>query len=77
MLKEEKTILKYIKFLTIKAKYHVVEPHYMEGTTPDGPVVFSGSLYLIVFLTQDSYSFFLIHIHSLPNCQVCRRKRQE
>ncbi|HYJ01409.1 MAG TPA: hypothetical protein VEW92_04275 [Nitrososphaeraceae archaeon] len=25
MLKEEKTILKYIKFLTIKAKYHVVE----------------------------------------------------
>ena len=45
MLKEEKTILKYIKFLTIKAKYHVVEPHYMEGTTPDGPVVFSGSLY--------------------------------
>jgi len=35
MLKEEKTILKYIKFLTIKAKYNVIEPHYMEGTTPD------------------------------------------
>jgi hypothetical protein len=23
------------KFLTIKAKYNVIEPHYMEGTTPD------------------------------------------
>ena len=30
------------KFLTIKAKYNVIEPHYMEGTTPDWPVVFSG-----------------------------------
>ena len=35
------------KFLIIKAKYYVIEPHYMEGTTPDGPVVFSGSLYLM------------------------------
>jgi hypothetical protein len=23
------------KFLVIKAKYYVIEPHYMEGTTPD------------------------------------------
>ena len=23
------------KFLTIKAKYYVVEPYYMEGSTPD------------------------------------------
>ena len=38
----------YIKFLIIKAKYHVIEPYYMEGTTPDGLVVFSGSLYFIV-----------------------------
>ena len=37
------------KFLIIKAKYNIVESHYMEGTTPDGPVVFSGSLYLKVF----------------------------
>ena len=22
----------------IKAIYYVIEPHYMEGTTPDGPV---------------------------------------
>jgi hypothetical protein len=28
------------KFLIIKAKYYVIEPYYMEGTTPDGPVVF-------------------------------------
>jgi hypothetical protein len=27
----------------IKAKYYVIEPYYMEGSTPDGPVVFSGS----------------------------------
>jgi hypothetical protein len=26
----------------IKAKYYVIEPYYMEGSTPDGPVVFSG-----------------------------------
>ena len=26
------------KFLIINAKYYVIEPHYMEGTTPDGPV---------------------------------------
>ena len=25
---------------TIKTKYNVIEPHYMEGTTPDGPVAF-------------------------------------
>ena len=25
----------YNKFLTIKAKYNVIEPHYMEGTTPE------------------------------------------
>ncbi|MGZ5551818.1 MAG: hypothetical protein ACXWE7_13640 [Nitrososphaeraceae archaeon] len=31
------------KFLIIKAKYDVIEPHYIEGTTPDGPVVFRGS----------------------------------
>jgi hypothetical protein len=31
------------KFLIIKAKYYVVEPYYMEGFTPDGLVVFSGS----------------------------------
>jgi hypothetical protein len=23
------------KFLTIKAKYYVIEPYYMEGSTPD------------------------------------------
>ena len=28
----------------IKAKCDVIEPYYMEGTTPDGPVVFSGLL---------------------------------
>jgi hypothetical protein len=38
------------KFLIIKAKYNIVEPYYMEGTTPDGPAVFSGSLYLIVII---------------------------
>ena len=38
------------KFLIIKAKYNVVEPYYMEGTTADGLVVFSGSLYLIVII---------------------------
>ncbi len=27
-----------ISSLIIKAKYDVIEPHYMEGTTPDGPV---------------------------------------
>jgi hypothetical protein len=32
------------KFLIIKAKYNVIEPYYMEGTTPDGRVVFSGPL---------------------------------
>jgi hypothetical protein len=32
------------KFLTIKAKYDAIDPYYMEGTTPDGPVVFSGAL---------------------------------
>ena len=26
-----------IKFLTIKAKYYVIEPHYLEGTIPDWP----------------------------------------
>jgi hypothetical protein len=26
---------KQFKFLIIKAKYHVVEPHYMNGSTPD------------------------------------------
>jgi hypothetical protein len=31
------------RFLIIKAKYDVIEPYYMEGTTPDGPVLFSGS----------------------------------
>ena len=36
-------------FLIIKAKYYVIEPYYMEGTTPDGPVVFSGSPCLIGF----------------------------
>jgi hypothetical protein len=29
--------------LIIKAKYYVVEPYYMEGTTPDRPAVFLGS----------------------------------
>ena len=37
------------RFLIKKAKYYVVEPYYMEGSTPDGPVVFSGSLYLNCF----------------------------
>jgi hypothetical protein len=27
------------KLLIIKAKYYVIEPYYMEGTTPDGPVM--------------------------------------
>jgi hypothetical protein len=38
------------KVLTIKAKYNVIEPPYMEGTTPDGPVMYSGQLlkYVIV-----------------------------
>jgi hypothetical protein len=49
MLGMKKSIINYIRnmesknfklFLTIKAKYDVIEPHYMEGTTPDGPVVF-------------------------------------
>ena len=31
----------------MKTKYYVIEPYYMEGTPPDGPVVFSGSLYSI------------------------------
>ena len=31
------------KFLTIKAKYYVIEPYYMAGSTPDGPVMYSGS----------------------------------
>jgi hypothetical protein len=30
-------IFQIVKFLTIKAKYNVIEPYYMEGTTPDGP----------------------------------------
>jgi hypothetical protein len=30
-----------------KAKYKIVEPYYMEGSTPDGPVLFSGSLHCI------------------------------
>ena len=34
----------YNKFLIKKAKYYVIEPYYMEGTTPDGTVVFTGSL---------------------------------
>ena len=29
------TFSKTTKFLIIKAKYYVIEPHYMEGTTPD------------------------------------------
>ena len=33
----------YNKFLMIKSKYFVVEPYYMDYSTPDGPVVFSGS----------------------------------
>ena len=36
-------IFQIVKFLTIKAKYNVIEPYYMEGTTPDWLVVFSGS----------------------------------
>jgi hypothetical protein len=34
--------LKYVKnmFPIIKSKYKVVEPYYMEGSTPNGPVVF-------------------------------------
>ena len=31
-------------FLIIKAKYDVIKSYYMEGTTPDGLIVFSGSL---------------------------------
>ncbi len=31
------------KFPKIKAKYYVIEPHYIEGTPPDWPVSFSGS----------------------------------
>jgi hypothetical protein len=31
------------KFLIIKAIYYVIEPHYMEDSTPDWQVVFSGS----------------------------------
>jgi hypothetical protein len=53
-------------FLIIKANYDVVEPHFMEGTTPDGPVVFSGSLYLII-LIQASYSSFHLIINSSLN----------
>jgi hypothetical protein len=29
-----------IKFLIIKAKYMLIEPHYMEGSTPDQPTAF-------------------------------------
>jgi hypothetical protein len=42
--------------IILKAKYYVVEPYYMEGSTPDGPVVFSGSLY--------SNSGIIIHINT-------------
>jgi hypothetical protein len=28
-------IFQIVKFPKIKAKYNVIEPHYMEGTTPD------------------------------------------
>ena len=35
--------------IIIKAKYYVIEPYYMEGSTPDGPVVFSGSCLLLHF----------------------------
>jgi hypothetical protein len=31
-------ILKNKLLIIIKAKYYVIEPHYMEGSTPDGPV---------------------------------------
>ena len=30
----------YNKFLTIKAKYNVIEPPYMEGSTPDHVIAF-------------------------------------
>jgi len=32
----------------IKAKYYVIEPYYMEDSTPDGPVLFSGSPHSIL-----------------------------
>jgi hypothetical protein len=35
--------LKYCLLKILKAKYDVIEPYYMEGTTPDEPVLFSGS----------------------------------
>jgi hypothetical protein len=33
------------KFLITKAKYKLIEPYYMDDSTPNRPVVFSGSLY--------------------------------
>jgi hypothetical protein len=40
LIKEKKSLKKidsteFFKFLIIKAKYNVIEPYYMEGTTPD------------------------------------------
>ena len=55
-----------ISFLYQKAKYKVVEPYYMEGTTPDGPVVFSGSSILPVnkliyhYCTNHIYIFLIV-----------------
>ena len=42
---------KYCLLNIIKAKYNVIEPHYMEGTTPDGLIVFSGSSILVILST--------------------------
>ena len=33
------------KFLITKAKYKLIEPYSMDDSTPNRPVVFSGSLY--------------------------------
>jgi hypothetical protein len=40
LIKEKKSLKKidsteFFKLLIIKAKYYVIEPYYMEGTTPD------------------------------------------
>ena len=40
----------------MKAKYDVIEPHYMEGTTPDGCVVFLGPSYLVVIINEVVFS---------------------